>query len=696
MKKISYIVVAAGVTAMASCSIEENKIDQPAAAGQKITLCGETYSQTKVSIGEKDGSVYPLLWQEGDAISIWSKSPVADADTIKGEQATLYADDAGKASGVFQTNNEVVPSKGEDILILYPASKMSYNYKGVVSMTLDDSQEQRKANSSDHVGNYSFAVAQTSLAKDQTEDVKFTLSQKTAYVKLELSTTEFSSLNLVGAKLYCAGSELSGKIKYNANDGTIAYSDTKNYVNVSLRTPVAFSGKQELYFTTLPCDLTGKDVYVIITMSDDTKTVTIPAKVNGGQLKASALTVITIDNISTATNEFKWYEPVETRYIAAYGEGWSYGPQNCFVSYFDDENAVTFDVKARGNFSRCVEPSYVVVYNACEANVKNKTNLIINGENAYNGTEYIKIAVNSDYTISVKANKAGSYTGYSSKVKLFDKNDNCIWAFNIWGNQEKLVEQTYKNGVVLDRNIGADSSKGYGYMAGSYYQWGRPFQTGWSSSGGLFTGASTIVTDLAISAAHPEIFYHMKDVNPSQGGDWYLGAHTGARSEHIDDLWGNPNTTGDQVVDTDGKKSIYDPCPEGYMVVSPKILKEIFDAAPKPAIEVVNSGSNYYESDGKTKFSGSQYLEYTLPDGSVAKWPFSGCKWGSNGGNCDNNNCDICSCWGNAPVTSYEQNGANAYVMYYRYKEGAWPALSKQNGNRAHGYSVRCMKEPNK
>ena len=82
----------------------------------------------------------------------------------------------------------------------------------------------------------------------------------------------------------------------------------------------------------------------------------------------------------------------------------------------------------------------------------------------------------------------------------------CIWAFNVWGNKEQLTEQTYVNGVMLDRNIGSDD-KGYGYQGGSYYQWGRPFQTGWSASGGLFAGEVSVVTDLAVSAEHPDVFY---------------------------------------------------------------------------------------------------------------------------------------------------------------------------------------------
>lgn len=684
MKKILYILWVSFFLVSASCTKDEDKLEQPVRDGYRIELTGNTRLVSRVSIGEKDGDIYPLLWTVGDVISIYSKDLVVTeaedggepvvSGNINGETAELFSENSGQTSGVFQTSNTFSLDEDEDIVILYPASSMTYN-GGKISRTVSNVQEQLAANSSVHVGQNVLSYAETTLGAGQTEGVNFNLSQKTAFVKLILSTTEFADLNLVGAKLYAPGNSLSGKVEYDIDAEELTVVNGNDNVGVTLRNPVPFKEAQSLYFTALPCDLTGQEVYVVISMKNDEKTVTIPAKISGGKLEASKLSVITIEDISLSTNQFEWYEPVETRYVAAYGEGWSYGPANCFVAYFDGE-AVTFDVKARGNFAKCTEPAALLVHNACEANINNKTNLIINGINGYDGSQYVKIPLNGNYQVAVQALAAGTYTGYSSKVKLLDKNDNCIWCFNIWGNKDQLMEQTYVNGVMLDRNIGADGSKVAGkYVSGSYYQWGRPFQTGWSSSGGLFDKAASYVTDLSISAAKPEVFFHMEGVDPSQGGDWYLGAHTGARTEHLDDLWGNPNLTGEEVVQSTGTKSIYDPCPPGYMAPSPMILNEMVNN-----ITVNTSDANSF-----------YFAEYALPDKSIASWPFSGCKWGSNGGNCDNNKSDIVACWSNASATSYEQQGANAYVFNYRYKNGAFQA---QNGNRSHGYPVRCQKDP--
>ena len=46
----------------ASCSVDENKMARPGTEdGSRIVLSGTSTMNTKVSIGEKDGEVYPLL-----------------------------------------------------------------------------------------------------------------------------------------------------------------------------------------------------------------------------------------------------------------------------------------------------------------------------------------------------------------------------------------------------------------------------------------------------------------------------------------------------------------------------------------------------------------------------------------------------------------------------------------------------------
>ena len=63
---------AIGVTIlmMTSCTQDElissDNGREPVTAGSCLTLVGLSSPQTRVSIGDKTGDVYPVLWSEGD------------------------------------------------------------------------------------------------------------------------------------------------------------------------------------------------------------------------------------------------------------------------------------------------------------------------------------------------------------------------------------------------------------------------------------------------------------------------------------------------------------------------------------------------------------------------------------------------------------------------------------------------------
>lgn len=704
MKKI---LLASGVIAslMAVSCVKEDGFQAPQQVeeGTRIKFEGESYDDvTKVSIGEKENGKYPLLWQEGDVISVWSKNvttadlPTVDADgntvpgnanKILGEQAELYAESAGYSRGTFMTVNPINVKAATDVVITYPGTAKYAD--GKVSATIPVVQTQRGSNSSFHVGNYALAFAQASLSTAKEDAVSFNLSQKTAFVKLVLSTSEYSSMKLSAAKLYSPGAKLAGNAVYDVNANSMTLSATSDNVGAKFRSPVSFSGTQNVYFTAAPCDLTGKECYVVIVMTDDTKTVTIPAKINGGKLEAGKLSVITVSNISASTNECNWYEPVETRYIAAYGEAWAYSAQNCYVAYFGTDggfgDAVTFDVKARGNFTKCKKPAKVTVYNACEQNSSEKKNLEINGTVCHDGINYISYTLENNYAVSVKAKKAGTYNGYSSKLLVLDDNNNTLWSINIWGNEEKLQEVTLANSsVILDRNIGStiymktDGSvlTSEHYVMGSYYQWGRPFQNGWSGSG-LFVNEKDKSVDFSVSAAHPEVFY----ANQNGNVNWYTASDAGT----LNDLWGNDDTTGE----AEGTKSIFDPCPKGYMVASFNVLNELMSAKT-----VMMHNDVILGSDGKATrpsnatTSGFNWLVYT--NGSTKAYiPFAGLKWGDKAGNCDNNKVDVAALWSNASAAKTERS----YLLFYRFKMGAFGNNGNFDSRRAEGLPVRCMKD---
>ena len=141
---------------------------------------------------------------------------------------------------------------------------------------------------------------------------------------------------------------------------------------------------------------------------------------------------------------------------------------------------------------------------------------------------------------------------------------NILWTWHIWLT-DRVKLQGYPNGyIVYDRNLGAVSSdNNSGSMDGLYYQWGRPTPFHKVASGvyGNVTKVpsnSAQVTTVEEAIANPTTLYGSGD---NTRHDW-LSTQNNA-------LWGFQNDY------TDLKKTMYDPCPPGYMVADLRVWQNI-------------------------------------------------------------------------------------------------------------------------
>lgn len=203
---------------------------------------------------------------------------------------------------------------------------------------------------------------------------------------------------------------------------------------------------------------------------------------------------------------------------------------------------------------------------------------------------------------------------------------------------------------------------------------------GTSYAGGLVGNRGyyipTQATNVRFSIENPRALLYTNEVENTKS-DWYLGAWTGARTDRKDDFWGNPNESSTYLNPSDGHKSIYDPCPKGYRVVSPRVLDEI-------------------EQKGEfVKQSATAVFKYCYDGTNYAYWPLAGCKWGSNGGNNGNNTgldaSKGAACyWSNSSASSYgNDKDQGATSLYYKVSDKTWTHSS----GRSHAFSVRCMKD---
>lgn len=190
-----------------------------------------------------------------------------------------------------------------------------------------------------------------------------------------------------------------------------------------------------------------------------------------------------------------------------------------------------------------------------------------------------------------------------------EEGGNILWTWHIWLT-DRVKAQGYPNGyIVHDRNLGAVSSEpdGADGMDGLYYQWGRPTPFKPASSG-VYGAVTRVPSSTAHAAspeeavAHPTTLYGSGDTSRY---DW-LATQNNA-------LWGYRNEY------TDLEKTIYDPCPPGYMVADIRVWQNIASYEKSggwhsgSGVNVsVASNNVWYPFQGSIESDGSEIIDRTM------------------------------------------------------------------------------------
>lgn len=185
------------------------------------------------------------------------------------------------------------------------------------------------------------------------------------------------------------------------------------------------------------------------------------------------------------------------------------------------------------------------------------------------------------------ATKSGTaLTNANALVAALDKAGNVVWSWHIWCTDYDFDANTDElEGLkIMDRNLGAFASSNSSdtdvlNSYGLYYQWGRkdPFAgpSAWNSSVQLrlydadgasvyheYEATTAKIGTIDYAVANPLTF--ITGVKDSEY-DWLFGSRDNS-------MWGNANSASG-VAAGNGTKSVYDPCPAGWMVAPPKIWK---------------------------------------------------------------------------------------------------------------------------
>ncbi len=279
-------------------------------------------------------------------------------------------------------------------------------------------------------------------------------------------------------------------------------------------------------------------------------------------------------------------------------------------------------------------------------------------------------------------------------IAVYDGEDgsgNILWSWHIWAAGQMPRDQQYKTPEgtdtypVMDRNLGAkycpqgndeiaamtDDQKFASY--GLLYQWGRkdPFPGSAALTGlkeapiyGQYTEVQKVSYDQTDDRDNNNLLYAAR--NPAtfifcngQTADWAY--------EHNNYLWGNPEGYGDGTAYPKGAKTIYDPCPPGYMV------------APANLWLAADFENNYVG-----KFAAGWIFVY---DGDNQTWyPGAGLRWEDDAATGDAGQGG--SYWSNSLGSATDK----AAIDFYCYR-GSTNILNIDKYSRGGGLSVRCIRD---
>ena len=132
--------IGAMILMMTSCTQDElisSDKGKPVTAGACFSLVVLSSSLTRVSIGDKTGDVYPVLWSEGDALGVFSRTAGTDINNV---QSLLSDESIGQNSGVFTSDDVKMAEEGAtELLIYYPYREQVEGTKRAVLGMFDPS-----------------------------------------------------------------------------------------------------------------------------------------------------------------------------------------------------------------------------------------------------------------------------------------------------------------------------------------------------------------------------------------------------------------------------------------------------------------------------------------------------------------------------------------------------------------------------
>lgn len=279
MKKIMIFAAFVAALLLSSCKeVIEN--DAPVASTELITVnFNAAPVQTRTLFGDKNGSKYPVLWQAGDQIC-----PSFNFAAPDSKNYIAITPESGGTSASF--NGTFAESADYQFIFVSPAAAFkSCNKTNQTVMVEFPSGQTSTAASPDPAAQILYA--NTGVIAVIPNPVNLEFEHLTAYLHIQFDNVNLGTATLQAVNVTSADYPLAGRSFYHVDTDTFEASTEIHTVAVTTSTLT------DVWCAVCPCDLSSKQLTVVISTDEGTmtKTVTMPASANLTRGKIGKFTV---------------------------------------------------------------------------------------------------------------------------------------------------------------------------------------------------------------------------------------------------------------------------------------------------------------------------------------------------------------------------------------------------------------------
>ncbi len=322
---------------------------------------------------------------------------------------------------------------------------------------------------------------------------------------------------------------------------------------------------------------------------------------------------------------------------------------------------------------------------------------------------------NTVANVSMDGNMTVSFTATGNKgnavIVAYNRQRQLLWSWHIWSTDSPaLLKHEAMDGtpiVMIDRNLGATSAEPSDGEAtfGLWYQFGRkdPLKLFNGVAGYMQTGD----VSMKYSVEHPNAILTMV----GKDNEWFNGSVTTITA----DLWGNPYALHNgaehlfRAQTSELKKTIYDPCPPGYMVPP----EWAWDSFTMDDCTVSRYGLEFAVLNGEAFYPFAGFGDQGDMYGGDNGWyGYPGYIPNSDGSKWHHNVRNVVCCWSSGSAYNFDPNYNSenyhhaSMFVYMQNEEASQNTVMVNENSKAYLYqsfahirhrccSVRCMKEFN-